>query len=159
MSLTDLNEIGFEVVVLAAFAVIMITLTVLIRQGSHKKTPHSIDFSDAIAQLKSATEQHVETNAVLALTKTFVDQPDLMNKLSGYSQQTVAAALLHRVNQLSVTIRLFEAALEESQSHYADGRLNFKSGVDRNAAKLSRLYSELEAANDHMARFSQPALV
>ena len=70
--------------------------------------------SRALQELDAAVRQHVQVNAVLALAEQFQDRPELLDHVAGYAQQTVAAALLHRVNMLAAAHESLERSLSQA---------------------------------------------
>jgi hypothetical protein len=111
------------------------------------------DIERAIRRLGDAAAHHAEVNAVLALTQSFNDDPTLVQKLSGYSQQVFGAALLHKVNSLGNDLKKVQAQLsrqrDEAAKHAAYPTLlkPLQDAIAQLETLESHLLVELEAAN------------
>ncbi|MDB5161078.1 MAG: hypothetical protein JWO96_458 [Candidatus Saccharibacteria bacterium] len=111
------------------------------------------DIERAIRRLGDAAAHHAEVNAVLALTKSFKDDPTLAQKLAGYSQQVFGAGLLHKVNSLGNDLKKVQVQLSHQRddaARHAAYPLLLKSRQDaiKQLETLeSHLLVELEAAN------------
>lgn len=103
----------------------------------------------AMSELSETAKHYVQVNAVLALAKTFEDNPDLLGKLSGYSEQVVGAALLHRVNSLGVSIRKAQELLERNREHSGHG------WIERQEKEIAGLHCNLAAADAALQQFTQ----
>ena len=151
MSPELINEYGFSFIVLITLSLILVALLAIVRQNRRNEVGGP-NYAKALEQMTQAANQHIAVNAVLALTKTFADQPELMKDLAKYSRQTVGATLVLRVNQLSAAIKKGEETLKVLRSLHFDGQ-GYESSILRNEVLLTRLYSELAAANRNVESF------
>lgn len=65
--------------------VVIIALGVLIFRHVRQPARIELDFSHSLDYIADSISHHVEVNAVLALTKSFADKPELLESLAGYS--------------------------------------------------------------------------
>jgi hypothetical protein len=145
--------------VLSAIAItailILITLVVIARQlwlglyGS--RVTQSIE--EAVKNLGTATRHYTEVQAVLALTEQFQNRPDLAAKLNEYSRQTVAAALMVRINGVASDIKTVQSELTHHRMMLAKGHNSFQTNVNRAEQMLQRLQQELESLYELNRRF------
>ncbi len=132
--------------VLSAIAItailILITLVVIARQlwlglyGS--RVTQSIE--EAVKNLGTATRHYTEVQAVLALTEQFQSRPDLAAKLNEYSRQTVAAALMFRINGVASDIKMAQTQLSNHRKALADGLTSYQAKVTRDEQMLKHLH-------------------
>lgn len=134
---------------------ILITLVVIARQlwlglyGS--RVTQSIE--EAVKNLGTATRHYTEVEAVLALTEQFQHHPDLAAKLNEYSRQTVAAAMMFRINGVASDIKMVQTELSKHRKALADGLTSYQAKVTRDEQMLQRLHQELEALHELNRRF------
>ena len=137
------------------FALILISVALLLisislgsvyralRDTSGQRMAKSID--DAIERLGAATRHFTEVNAVLALTEQFQDRPELMQRLSEFSSQTIAAALMVRINGVASDIKMAQAQLSRHRKGALDGYSTYPAAVARDEQMLQHLHQELDA--------------
>lgn len=139
--------VGLLIAVVALLALIVIVLIRALRGGL------VTDIERAIKRLGDAAAHHAEVNAVLALTKQFKNDPTLMQKLPGYSQQVVGAALLNRVNSLGNDLQSVQQQLSRKRKE-AGGNASYplllegdQKAIKQLEALEVHLLAELEIAN------------
>lgn len=150
----DTPEIVLSAIAITAI-LILITLVVIARQlwlglyGS--RVTQSIE--EAVKNLGIATRHYTEVQAVLALTEQFQNHPDLAAKLNEYSRQTVASALMVRINSVAADIKMVQTKLSEHRKWLADGYTSYQAKVTRDEQMLKHLHQELEALHELNRRF------
>ena len=141
--------------VIAVMAVLILIFLILImhnlRNTSSQRIAKSID--DAVERLGAATRHHTEVNAVLALAEQFEHRPDLVERLSEFSSQTVAAALMVRINGVASDIKTVQSELAQDRRMVAKGYTGHQGRVNRNEQMLQHLHQELEALHELSRRF------
>lgn len=142
------------VYLIGAIAILQIIIIIVLLR-SQSRSPQIVDeINAAIKQLGDTTKHYVQVNAVLAMTESFADNPQLLLQLRGYSDQVVAAALLTRVNGLGQQIEVTQSNLNSCESNLARvGAHHGKTRVDELTNRLNHLLKELESANQMVADF------
>lgn len=139
----DTPELVLSAIAITAI-LILVTLVVIarnLRDTSGQRIARSID--DAVERLGTATRHFTEVNAVLALTEQFQDRPDLVAKLNEYSRQTVAAALMTRINGVASDIKTVQSELAHDRKMVAQSYTSHQADVNRNEQMLLHLEQEL----------------
>lgn len=122
-----------------------------LRDTNGQRMAKSID--DAIERLGNATRHYTEIQAILALTEQFQDRPDLMQQLSEFSSQTVAAALMVRINGVSNDIKMAQAQLSNHRKGVLEGYSTYPAAVKRDEQMLLGLEQELARLHELNRRF------
>jgi len=148
-TLDELVAIGWGIMILL---VLMIALAMIFRPKKKAEPDYVSMIVAAIDQatenLSQSVQHYTHVNAVLALTETFTDQPELLDRLSGYSKQVVAAALMYRVNELGEDLRVAQDSLS-----YAERYPHYAVTIKARRASVDRLITELQEANTAVQEF------
>ncbi|MBI2797969.1 hypothetical protein HYX70_01545 [Candidatus Saccharibacteria bacterium] len=139
---------GSQAYVIIALAIVGLVVFIVfeVYAGRVRRPRIAFEIQEAIEQLNAATRHHVQVQAVLALMDQFVEHPELMANLAEYSRQTVATALLNRVNTLGADLEVAQKALSSARQSYVRYP-SFEQDVRRAEIWVEQLLLQLEDAN------------
>lgn len=150
----------FLVVIVAAVIVCAAAgiCVVLVANRTREQDPNTEAIAKAILdgtrELSRESSYYVQVNAVLALTESFTDNPDMLENLAAYSRKTVAAALLFRVNSLGESIQHTQELLTKTEVSYASyGGSDRANNINSLREQRDRLLAEQAAANQAVEQF------
>lgn len=143
------TEVQLLTAVVGLLAFIATTLVIIaVKVGSRRYGHHyALEINEAIARLGEATQHYTTVNAVLALTEQFQERPELMEKLTEYSRQVVAAALLTRANGIANDIKVVQRELSQDERNLAQYGTHYQQDVRRNRTRLAELQLDLDAVH------------
>lgn len=134
-------------VIAVTLVVICITLWVVMRRMMPSYFTRPINAT--IERLGEATRHYTEVNAILALTEQFKSRPDLVERLNEFGDQTVAAALMVRMNGVANDIKVTQTELTRWRKKVAEGYANsYQKRITEAEQQLKHLQEELEMLAD-----------
>lgn len=136
---------------------ILIALVVIARRlrlGSYDyRVVNAIN--ESMENLAQASGHYAEVGAILALTEQFESRPDLAARLSEFSAQTVATALMVRINGVAAAIKAVQALYTEQSARRSKGLTN---SAERCEKELATLNKQLLALHELNRQFGKPTL-
>jgi hypothetical protein len=119
-------------------------LKTLVEQSRNPVAIQQID--GAAERLRTATDQYVEANTVLALAREIEISPELMQKLDAYSRELVAAVYLNRIEYLTKDMKATQGEISYYEGLDVKSPGIFKIPLGSLKVNLDRLNNELQAA-------------
>lgn len=113
---------------------------------------------EATERFGQAVQHYASVNVVLGLLEELETHPDLMDRLSEYSRDVVAAALLARVNDLGGQLRVVQGYLTSEEAEVALGYTSHQRDVKRLTTRIEELTAELLGAQAAVERFTGRAI-
>jgi hypothetical protein len=156
-----------SLIIVALIAIIALLLAILVRlwvsSGPRRDEAAVAVLNEATERFAAAATHHAEVNAVLALTQTLEDRPDLLRRLPEYSREAWGAALLHHVNTLGNDLKMVRTELSRARSYAAHNAsnpmLNYQADVDRLEGIEFHLMEQMGLANGAVQTFNAPRAV
>ena len=134
-------SLAIQVVALFLLVAIALMLARALRGGL------VLHVDEATQKLRAAAAHYGDVNAVAELTKQIKNNPELMQDLSVYPRQVVAAALVHRVNAIGSDLGTAQRELSDERRLLAEYGSYHQKDVDRLEELVKHLLEELHQAS------------
>jgi F0F1-type ATP synthase membrane subunit b/b' len=113
--------------------------------------------SNALEQLDEAARAHVQVTTVISLVEAMHENPQLIDNITPYTRDVMAAALVNKVNTLAASLQDAETKLARARKSYAfyAGDVMSSSAYGRQVSVLENLAAELQTKLEEAVTASQ----